>query len=183
MTQEKYVRERWVWPGIGEPKRSGFDVNLNDWASEGVPWGYANVANTRRPEPHRVEAFANPIIQANAVVAILMTALKERLKDHTAQTDRSLPKPPKMVRPNQARKKNRSLCTNSFNQRFSSYEDSFMKEAQTKIDEMKSEINRYIGDVFPDTKSILTQREEADFDVLNTMPTAFSWGPCNGFRG
>lgn len=77
---ENLVKERWIWSGEGKPKREGWDVESNTW-SVNVPWGAPNVANSRRPEPHRVDAFASPEEQAKAIKDLLMQALNERVKN------------------------------------------------------------------------------------------------------
>lgn len=79
---EMIVRERWKWHTPGAPTRQGYDTQVNDWVKE-VPWGAANVANSRRPEPHRVDAFENPEEQAEAIVKILDSILKEKVKEVT----------------------------------------------------------------------------------------------------
>ncbi|NCU29948.1 hypothetical protein EOL73_03370 [Candidatus Saccharibacteria bacterium] len=81
---EKLVREKWVWHEVGSPIRYGWDVTLNSglgsW-SNNVPWGAPNVANSKRPEPRRIDAFASPDDQAKAIQALLSKALTERVKD------------------------------------------------------------------------------------------------------
>lgn len=76
---ENIVRERWSWTQPGEAKRQGFDVTTNDW-SENVPWGAPNVANSRRPRPHRIHAFGSPEEQTQAVVKLLLTTLQSAVK-------------------------------------------------------------------------------------------------------
>jgi putative ATP-dependent endonuclease of OLD family len=76
---EYLVKERWIWPSEGKPKREGWDVEKQAW-SESVPWGAPNVANSRRPEPHRVDAFASPEEQAKEIKSLLTQALTERIK-------------------------------------------------------------------------------------------------------
>ncbi|QDT55583.1 glutamine ABC transporter ATP-binding protein [Caulifigura coniformis] len=72
---EDIVRERWTWTKdkvVG--KRQGFDVASDQWSDQ-VPWGAANVANSRRPRPHRIDAFGSPEEQTEAVVKLLLAAL------------------------------------------------------------------------------------------------------------
>lgn len=77
---EMLIREKWTWssPNV-EPKRRGFDVQIDDWADE-VPWGAANVANAYRPKPHRIDAFTSPESQANEITGLLSSIIKDRLK-------------------------------------------------------------------------------------------------------
>ena len=67
---ERLVKERWTWKGEGDPIRQGWNAQDNSW-SEKVPWGAPNVANSRRPEPHRVDAFDSPEVQANEIKKLL----------------------------------------------------------------------------------------------------------------
>ncbi|AMV19195.1 ATP-dependent nuclease [Planctomyces sp. SH-PL14] len=71
---EQIVRERWTWSNPGVAKRQGFDTQTNEWSDQ-VPWGAANVANSRRPRPHRIDAFASPEAQTGAVIKLLIAAL------------------------------------------------------------------------------------------------------------
>ncbi|SEM70895.1 AAA ATPase domain-containing protein [Syntrophus gentianae] len=86
---EKLVRELWRWLAPGAPVRRGYNVEKARWASdedkEKMPWGAAGVANARRPQPHRVDAFASPDTQAGEIIKLLMTAITDRVKAH--QTD------------------------------------------------------------------------------------------------
>jgi len=87
---EMLVRERWRWSAPGPPERRGFNVQLQRWAEdadkEKVPWGAAGVANSRRPQPHRVDAFASPDEQAGEIVTLLMTAIKNRVEGHRSDS-------------------------------------------------------------------------------------------------
>lgn len=78
---ENIVKERWTFDRPGEPgRRQGFDVIDDTW-SEQKPWGWANVANSRRPKPHRVEAFTTPENSVQQVVKILLTSLQTTVKN------------------------------------------------------------------------------------------------------
>lgn len=76
---EKLVRERWIWYKEGSPVRQGFNVENDDWDDK-VPWGAPNVAKSRRPEPHRVNAFDSPEDQAKAITDLLLKILTDRVK-------------------------------------------------------------------------------------------------------
>ena len=83
---ENIVRERWVWKEVEAPaKRQGWDVTIPGW-SDNVPWGAPNVANSRRPIPHRLEAFANPAEQIKKVTTMLLDVLQERIKGRPVET-------------------------------------------------------------------------------------------------
>ena len=73
---ENLIRERWTWDSPNkDPIRHGFDVQKNDWDIQ-VPWGAPNVANARRPRPHRIDAFASPDQQAAAIASLITDLLR-----------------------------------------------------------------------------------------------------------
>jgi putative ATP-dependent endonuclease of OLD family len=76
---EYLIREKWTWDSPSkDPQRQGYDVEKDDW-DEQVPWGAPNVANARRPRPHRIDAFASPDDQANALAKLITSILKDKL--------------------------------------------------------------------------------------------------------
>lgn len=79
-TGEMYIREKWTWAQPGPPKKVGWEVAENKWHDSEGPWGAANVAQARRPEPHRVGAFDNPEKQAEETAKLLKEALTARVK-------------------------------------------------------------------------------------------------------
>ena len=80
-TGEWLIREKWVWDSPSkEPKRQGFDVQKKDW-DEQVPWGAPNVANSRRPLPHRIDAFATPEKQTAEITKLITSLLKEKITE------------------------------------------------------------------------------------------------------
>lgn len=80
VNEESIVRERWTWDTPNtEAERQGFDVTTGEWSGQ-VPWGAANVANTRRPRPHRIETFASPEKQTESVTKLLLTSLQTVVK-------------------------------------------------------------------------------------------------------
>lgn len=84
---EWLIRERWTWESPNkEPIRQGFDVEKGDW-DEQVPWGAPNVANARRPRPHRIDAFASPDAQATAIATLIMGILKSKLTSLKSNPD------------------------------------------------------------------------------------------------
>src|SRR5579864_3267117 len=79
-TNEMFVREKWVWTDVGEPKKVGWDVASNDWDTHEGPWGAPNVAQAYRPEPHYIGAFQKPEEQASQVIQLLSKAITDRAK-------------------------------------------------------------------------------------------------------
>jgi putative ATP-dependent endonuclease of the OLD family len=79
------VCERWTWDRDGKPKRQGFLPGENNWSENSVPWGFAGVAQSRRPEPHRVDAFAPPDVQANEIKKLIKEILDEQVEQIARQ--------------------------------------------------------------------------------------------------
>jgi len=77
--EELLVRERWIWRGTGKPERRGWDVTKSEWHPTKAPFGPPNIANSRRPEPHKVDAFSLPEEQAEAIKRLLLAAIKEKV--------------------------------------------------------------------------------------------------------
>ncbi|MEZ8542149.1 ATP-dependent endonuclease [Vibrio splendidus] len=82
---EKIVKERWAWETPGKPKRFGYLVKEKRWAndtdSEKVPWGAANVSKSRRPQPHKIDAFDPPDVQSKAIIGLIDEALDRKIKE------------------------------------------------------------------------------------------------------
>lgn len=76
----RFVRERWVWTAVGAGKRSGWNVHTGGWDDK-KPWGFAAVANARRPAAHPVRAFDPPEMQAKQIHDLLRTALVNAAKE------------------------------------------------------------------------------------------------------
>lgn len=143
---EWLIREKWVWDSPNkDPKRQGYDVQKIDWDDK-VPWGAPNVANSRRPLPHRIDAFATPDKQAVAITTLITTLLKEKLSG--IKTD-----------PEQDK---------------SDYEIVLdkIKDLQTKVvqateDEIKiieNEISLYLGRLFPKHKIKFDAKPDSDLE-------------------
>jgi putative ATP-dependent endonuclease of OLD family len=75
-----FSRERWKWDSVGKPKRNGWNTIIQDWDGSEVPWGAANVANSRRPQPHKVDAFSDPEEQSASIIKLLSTIINDRVK-------------------------------------------------------------------------------------------------------
>jgi putative ATP-dependent endonuclease of OLD family len=79
---KRLVRERWRFDKPGPGTRQGWNPSLGeggDWDTS-KPWGFANVANARRPQPHAVKAFDSPEEQAKQISDIVLTLVKDRAK-------------------------------------------------------------------------------------------------------
>jgi len=125
---EGLVREKWVWASEGAPKRQGFDVKIGDWSTS-VPWGAPNVANSRRPEPHIIDAFESPDGQTVEIKKILMQALQDRissLKNNDEENDYK--KILDMIK---------------------SFQNKIVEDSTGAISEMQEELTKSFSSVFP----------------------------------
>ncbi|WP_198153605.1 AAA family ATPase [Thalassobacillus sp. C254] len=165
----KVVRERWKWDKPGSPNRQGFDNELNDWAYEGVPWGAPNVANSRRPEPHRVDAFENPEDQAAAIVKILESILKEKVQEVT-----------KNLEANGNKTEYGSLL-----EQIKGIQQKIVKESESQINLVETELTEAIKKVFPGYEVNFDAKPEEDLEkaisFFKSSPQLLM-GPENGFK-
>ncbi|YCI78880.1 ATP-dependent endonuclease [Bacillus sp. R1-10] len=165
---EKIVRERWKWHTPGAPKRQGFDTQINDWANE-VPWGAANVANSRRPEPHRVDAFENPEEQAEAIVKILESILKEKVKEVTENLEAD----------------GNKTEYGSLLEQIRGIQQKIVKESESQIKSVESELTSSINRVFPGYEVSFDAKPEDDLEnsisFFKSSPQLLM-GPENGFK-
>ncbi|GAB0150917.1 ATP-dependent endonuclease [Marinobacterium sp. BA1] len=163
---EWLIREKWTWDSPNkDPKRQGFDVHKDDWDDQ-VPWGAPNVANSRRPLPHRIDAFATPDKQAAEITKLITSLLKEKLSDIRSEPDQE--------------KSDYELVLDK------------IKDLQTKVvqateDEIKvieNEISDYLGKLFPKHKIKFDAKPEADLESAYQpfKSTAdLLMGPENGY--
>ena len=165
---ENLVRERWIWSGEGKPKREGWDVESSTWSTS-VPWGAPNVANSRRPEPHRVDAFASPEDQAKEIKDLLMLALTEKVKNlkTAGQVE------------GQEENDYRKLLNH-----VKELQKKIVSEAQDQIDSINFELTQSIEKVFPNYKIAFDAKPEDDLDkTINLFKNdgQLLMGPSDGF--
>lgn len=167
---ENLVREKWIWKSTGKPVRYGFDITKNDWANENdkqkVPWGAPNIANSRRPKPHIVEAFASPEEQTKQVIGILVSILNERVKTIKEDTDEE----------------------STFNKLISTVkvlQTSIVEECQEQINKIQTELSSYVGKVFPNYEVKFDAKPEENLEnTINFFKAnpQLLIGPTNGFK-
>lgn len=168
---EMIVREVWRWTGPGAPVRRGYNAQERRWATdqdkEKVPWGAAPVANSRRPQPHRIDAFASPDKQAGEVVTLLMTAIKDRVKSHQADS-----------------KTNKESDFAKLLTGIASLQKKIVAESQEQITAVQTDLSGYIGRVFPGHRVVFDAKPEDDLDkALNLFKSnpQLLMGPENGY--
>lgn len=163
---EMYIKERWIWPAPGEPKRQGFNVEKNQW-DDHVPWGAPNVAKSRRPQPHRVEAFADPMKQAEEILGILKGFLEDRIKTIKADENTEESNFSKLLK------------------QVSEIQKQILKDSEKEISRIESEISGVIQEVFPGYVIKFDARPEDDLEKsLNLFKAGpqLLMGPQVGYK-
>lgn len=160
---EYLVKERWIWPGEGKPKREGWDAEMEVWSAN-VPWGAPNVANSRRPEPHRVDAFASPEEQAKEIKTLLMQALTERVKD---------------LKSNEGENDYKNLIKQA-----KELQKKIVADSQEQINAVNKELTMLVEKVFPNYKIDFDAKPEDDLDKTINLFKAEAqllMGPTDGY--
>ena len=167
---ENIIRERWRWAEPDQKaKRQGFDVLQGDWANE-VPWGAANVANSRRPKPHRIEAFAKPEDQAKEVTELLLDILKSSVK----QLPTTAVSPDGQEEPTEYGRLLQSLGT---------VQKSVVDQAQQQISAAEARMTEFVGEVFQGYRVQFDARPEDNLaECLNFFKAGakLRMGPSDG---
>ncbi|MFC7047840.1 ATP-dependent nuclease [Emcibacter nanhaiensis] len=143
---EWLIREKWTWDSPNkDPKRQGFDVQKNEWDDE-VPWGAPNVANSRRPLPHRIDAFATPEKQATDITKIITSLLQEKLTD--IKTDPA------------QEKSDYDLIL----EKIKSLQTKAVQATEDEVSIIENEISAYLEKLFPKHKIRFDAKPETDIE-------------------
>lgn len=144
--KEWLIREKWVWDSPNkDPKRQGFDVQKNDWDDQ-VPWGAPNIANSRRPLPHRIDAFSTPDKQAAEITKLITSLLKEKLSDIKSDPEQE--------------KSDYELVLD----KIKDLQTKVVKATEDEIKVIENQISEYLGKLFPKHKIKFDAKPEADLE-------------------
>lgn len=163
---ERLVKERWIWANEGDPKREGWDAIANSW-SEQVPWDAPNVANSRRPEPHMVNAFDPPEEQTAAIKELLMKAVNDRVKNLKGA--------------------NQDDEENEYHQLLAKVKElqkKIVADSQEQIDAVNIELSQQFEKVFPNYKIDFDAKPEDNLDKTINLFKAdpqLLMGPVGGY--
>ena len=128
--EDKIVKEKWIWQQPNQaPVRYGFDVEKNDWDNQ-VPWGAPNVANSKRPEPYRVDAFAAPEKHEQVIKRLLNKAFQNMIQSALENSDN---------KDRYAELKN-SIAT---------LQGIILSESKSELNKMNAELSEIISKIFP----------------------------------
>ena len=161
---EKLVRERWIWQKEGQPKRQGFKVESNDW-DEKVPWGAPNIAKSRRPEPHRVNAFDPPEEQAKAITDLLIKILIDRVKSIKEDN-------------------NEKSAYDSILENVREFQKKVVNDSQKEINKVEKELSKLISQVFSNHTIKFDAKPEENLDKSISLFKAnplLLMGPKDGY--
>ncbi|WP_288392732.1 AAA family ATPase [uncultured Herbaspirillum sp.] len=153
---EDMIRERWIWKSPNEdPKRQGFDVEKGDWDDQ-APWGLPTVANSRRPLPHRIEAFSSPDTQAKEISELLLTILREKLKSLRSDDQQETSDYERLLG------------------QIGDLQQKVVQSAQVEIIQIEKAISELLAKVFP--KHVIKLDPKIDVDLEKTL-TPFKASP------
>jgi putative ATP-dependent endonuclease of OLD family len=157
------VKEKWVWPSEGKPIRRGWNVETGDWDESSFPFGPANIANSRRPEPHKVDAFSDPEEQAKEIKKLLMTGITERVKSLQSSEERN---------------EYHELRDQSI-----ALQKKIIQETKSQIDVANESLTSLINQVFPNYVINFEAQPEAGLDLgLWKWNSQLKMGPDGGFQ-
>lgn len=143
---EMLIREQWIWDSPNkDPIRRGFDVEKGEW-DDSVPWGAPNVAKSRRPQPHRIDAFQHPDEQAKAIADLVLSILKERIAH--VKSDPT------------AAKSDYDLVID----RIRELQAKVAAETEGEVHKIETEISTYLERVFPQHRVRVDAKAETDVE-------------------
>ncbi|MDR3529323.1 MAG: AAA family ATPase [Rhodopila sp.] len=161
-TGQQYVRERWRWEEPGkEPKRQGHRANENDW-DDRVPWGAPNVAKSRRPMPHRVDAFASPEEQGEKIIELLKEVLLQKARQSS---------------------EDKGSVVENLTTQIKALQKEIVDQSQDDIRGIEQSLSAYMGEIFVGFRVSVDTRDdeisEKAFNFFSTKPV-LRMGPEDG---
>jgi len=165
------VKERWTWSEPGKPERFGYLHAEGRWATgadgEKGPWGA--VAQSRRPQVHRIDAFALPDDRAKEIIGLLEQMVKERLAaEQSATTGEDSPNDYQRLL-----------------QAVGELQRRVAEDAREGIQEVEAEFSRQISKVFPGYVVEFDAQPESALDkALNFFKggSQLLIGPSSGYK-
>jgi len=134
----RLVRSRWEW---GEETgwsrvRQTWDPEISDYSPEGKAAGLDEVFRSRLPAPFRIGTLQDPDAEHRQLLTLVLQPVADRLRQALSDQESDL---------------NRVLAE------FARLAEEPVAEEQARLDQLKGELNRSHGEIFPDL--------EIDFDV------------------
>ncbi|BFP41170.1 hypothetical protein FGF1_20150 [Flavobacteriaceae bacterium GF1] len=172
---EKLVKERWTWnsPNV-RPIRFGWLARENRWATsedkQKVPWGAANIAKSKRPEPHRVSAFDSPEEQGKEIVKLLKSYLTDKVKEFTADGEEET---------------DEQLEYKQLIKSVKKLQNKIVEKSQNEIEEIEKDLTELISKVFPGYSIKFDAKPENEIDKAITWfkeQPDLLMGPKSGYQ-
>lgn len=160
------VKEKWTWKKEGVfPERQGWDITINDWHEKSFPFGPANIANLRRPDPHSVKAFDTPESQTDAIKKIILSGIQDKIKGmQAADAD--------------AENEYQQLL-----QKVGQLQSKIVDESREQIDKANIELSNLISNIFPNYEVNFDAKVSEQIDLKFLSPDAdLTMGPKGGFQ-
>ncbi|NGY38996.1 AAA family ATPase [Flavobacterium sp. XN-5] len=160
------VKEKWTWKKDNIlPERQGWDININDWHEKSFPFGPANIANLRRPDPHSVKAFDTPESQTDAIKKIILSGIQDKIKGmQAADAD--------------AENEYQQLL-----QKVGQLQSKIVDESREQIDKANVELSNLISNIFPNYEVNFDAKVSEQIDLKFLSPDAdLTMGPKDGYQ-
>lgn len=159
------VKERWTWNRASElPVRQGWNTQINDWDSK-APFGPANIANLRRPDPHSVKAFDTPESQTEVIKKIIITGITDKIKSMQAED---------------------AATENEYQQllkKVGELQNKIVDESKDQIDKANVELSKLISNIFPNYEVTFDAVVSEQIDLKFLSPGAdLTMGPKDGYK-
>ncbi|CNI77413.1 ATP-dependent nuclease [Yersinia mollaretii] len=163
---ELLIRELWKWDSPNkDPVRQGFNVDNDSWDDQ-VPWGAPNVANSRRPRPHRIDAFASPDEQTKDITKLITDLLKTKLASFKSD-------------PHQEKSDYEVILEN-----IKKLQTNAVSSTEKEIQQIEDNISFYLSKLFPNHKVKFDAKPETDLDKAYTpfkTNADLLMGPTDGY--
>lgn len=163
---ELLIREKWTWDSPNkDPVRKGFDVQKNEWDNQ-VPWGAPNIANSKRPKPHRIDAFASPDAQAAEISTLITSLLRDKITQLKTDPDQE--------------KSDYELVI----EKIKDLQNRAVTSTETEVAHIEEEVSKYLDKLFPNHRIKFDAKPELDIEKAYTPfkgTTDLLMGPRDGY--
>jgi len=159
------VKERWTWKkDAAQPERQGWDTTTEDWHETSFPFGPANIANSRRPDPHSVKAFDTPESQTDVIKKIILAGIQDKIKG--------------MQSANEEESEYQQLL-----QKVGQLQSKIVDESRDEINKANLELSKLISNIFPNYEVNFDAKVSDQIDLKFLSPDAdLTMGPKGGYQ-
>ena len=160
------VKEKWTWKKEGIlPDRQGWDFTIDNWHEKSFPFGPANIANLRRPDPHSVKAFDTPESQTEVIKKIILSGIQDKIKSMQAEDADTKNEYQQLL------------------QKVGQLQSKIVEESREQIDKANVELSNLISNIFPNYEVNFDAIVSEQIDLKFISPDAdLTMGPKGGFQ-